>query len=508
MQNTLAIKNFLKQYWFIIILTIIAAFLRLYNIKPTISFLGDQGRDVRIVRDLLLKADPILVGPTTSVGKIQLGPLYYYFMAPWLWLFDFDPVGPAVGVAFLGIITIPILYYVIRKMFNQNTAIFTSILYTFSSVVIHNTRFSWNPNPMPLPAILFIYSLYQAYRNQNRKQLILSFLWFGIMFQLHYMVLLLIPFFLIMLLLISKKFDKTIFVKSLAAGALVTLLLLSPLIVFDLRHDFLNTKGFLEFFQKGHHSPQVWYQPITDLKRRAGESIGNIIGLSDLGALRNYLAIFLTITTLIFWRLIKHKGLTVISLYILFSLIGLSLYRGDVFIHYLGFFFPVPFIILGIMLDYLWSKGKLFLKAAVIGIITAYLIMQYKPQMLYRPLGWQIDDVKKISGDVAYEANQPYNIVLLDDTKDYPGMSYRYFLEMTSHPPANELNYNGVKVLYIISQYEDLSKVNLEVRELETFAGQKINNLQNSDDTAIITEKIVKSWNYQGGPWVYKLQRD
>jgi len=79
---------------------------------------------------------------------------------------------------------------------------------------------------------------------------------------------------------------------------------------------------------------------------------------------------------------------------------------------------------------------------------------------------------------------------------------------MTSHPPANELNYNGVKVLYIISQYEDLSKVNLEVRELETFAGQKINNLQNSDDTAIITEKIVKSWNYQGGPWVYKLQRD
>ena len=50
------------------------------------TFLGAEGRDVIIVRTLLVKADPILIGPGTSVGGMYLGPLYYYFMAPFLLL--------------------------------------------------------------------------------------------------------------------------------------------------------------------------------------------------------------------------------------------------------------------------------------------------------------------------------------------------------------------------------------------------------------------------------------
>ena len=58
---------------------LLAAFFRLYKIADYMTFLGDEGRDVLIVRNLLTKADPILIGPGTSVGNMYLGPLYYYF---------------------------------------------------------------------------------------------------------------------------------------------------------------------------------------------------------------------------------------------------------------------------------------------------------------------------------------------------------------------------------------------------------------------------------------------
>lgn len=91
--------SFLKKNWLLISILIIGAFLRLYKIDGYMTFLGDEGRDVIIVRNLLVNADPILIGPGTSVGGMYLGPLYYYFMAPFLLLANFSPVGPAVGVA-------------------------------------------------------------------------------------------------------------------------------------------------------------------------------------------------------------------------------------------------------------------------------------------------------------------------------------------------------------------------------------------------------------------------
>ena len=69
--------SFLKKNWLLISILIIGAFLRLYKIDGYMTFLGDEGRDVIIVRNLLVNADPILIGHGTSVGGMYLGPLYY-----------------------------------------------------------------------------------------------------------------------------------------------------------------------------------------------------------------------------------------------------------------------------------------------------------------------------------------------------------------------------------------------------------------------------------------------
>src|SRR3989338_2478474 len=122
----LGLKHWIKknpaEFVFVLLIILLAAFLRLYRISEYMTFLGDEGRDVIIVRRLLVDFDPILIGPGTSIGNMYLGPLYYYLMAPFLLLANFSPVGPAIMISLLGILTIWFIWFVVREWFPKNTS--------------------------------------------------------------------------------------------------------------------------------------------------------------------------------------------------------------------------------------------------------------------------------------------------------------------------------------------------------------------------------------------------
>ena len=106
------IKQNPKEATLLIIILIIGAFLRLYRIDEYMTFLGDEGRDVIVVGRFLKEGDLMLVGPGTSIGNMYLGPLYYYMMAPALFLANYSPAGPAIQIALLGIATIFFVWFV------------------------------------------------------------------------------------------------------------------------------------------------------------------------------------------------------------------------------------------------------------------------------------------------------------------------------------------------------------------------------------------------------------
>ena len=111
--------DIIKKNWLIILIILISAFCRLYRIQDYMEFLGDQGRDVVIVRDFLKNGNLFFIGPQTSIGNMYLGPYYYYFfVAPGLLLANFNPVGPAIVVALLGILTVYLLFRFTKKWFN------------------------------------------------------------------------------------------------------------------------------------------------------------------------------------------------------------------------------------------------------------------------------------------------------------------------------------------------------------------------------------------------------
>ena len=55
------VKKNKKQFLVLLLVLFIGAFVRLYKIDGYMTFLGDEGRDAIIVRNLLVKFDPILI---------------------------------------------------------------------------------------------------------------------------------------------------------------------------------------------------------------------------------------------------------------------------------------------------------------------------------------------------------------------------------------------------------------------------------------------------------------
>jgi 4-amino-4-deoxy-L-arabinose transferase-like glycosyltransferase len=98
------------------------------------TFLGDEGRDALVAKGIL-EGNFTLLGPRSSAGDFFMGPIYYYFITPFLWLWHLDPVGPAIMVALFSVATIFLTYWVGKKFFNQTAGLFAAALYAVSPLV-------------------------------------------------------------------------------------------------------------------------------------------------------------------------------------------------------------------------------------------------------------------------------------------------------------------------------------------------------------------------------------
>src|SRR3989344_5809855 len=181
------VKNNKKESYPLIALLLVATFLRLYRIDEYLPFLGDEGRDVRVVSRFLTDFDLMFIGPRTSIGDMYLGPLYYYLIAPFLWLWNFSPTGPAVFVAILGTATVGLIWLVAREWFGKTAGYTAAILYAVSPLVINFSKHSWNPNIIPFFALLCIYSIWRVWQKQEYKWLIVLGISFAFVTQSHYL---------------------------------------------------------------------------------------------------------------------------------------------------------------------------------------------------------------------------------------------------------------------------------------------------------------------------------
>lgn len=474
---------------------ILAAFLRLYMIQDYMTFLGDEGRDVLVVYNIL-HGHLTLLGPTSSVGGFFLGPIYYYFMAPFLWLFQYNPVGPAVMVAIFGTITVWLVYKIGKDLFGTIAGIVAALLYAISPVVIAYSRSSWNPNLMPFFTIVTLWIVYKGVRASmevgqiklTKKSLslfVVSGFLCGILMQLHYLATFVVAIMIVYLALVYLVFNRSWLVLFKKNESRVTnqesskniflllnsyfLILLgfligwSPYLAFEARHGFPNTISIFKFVfhsQEVHGGGNMWqiisdvffrlfgrlvtdFPPPEQVSLRAHPTIGVWYGLT--------LTLGLVSVAIFGWQLYKQfknqssefriEKILQYSLVATWFIIGIFLfgfYKKTIYDYYFGFLFPLPFLLVGNTIAFALSKQALFKLVGVAALITLCIVNIQAMPFRYPP-NRQLAQIKQISEFVLTQTNnKPYNFALL--TGGNSDHAYRYFFTLAGKPPVAILN--------------------------------------------------------------------
>ena len=518
------IIRFTKKPDFIPFLLIIltAAFLRMYRIGSYMTFLGDEGRDVIVAREIL-SGNITLLGPRASAGDFFLGPIYYYMIAPFLLLTNYDPVGPAIMVALFGVGTVALVYFFAKEFFGMKAALIASILYAISPLVIAYSRSSWNPNPMPFFSMLTFYALYKAGEKKSLKLFFAVGFLVGIMMQLHYLTVFIISI-IALYVLISTFFElkrkslgvqvKNLFIHS---GSILLGFFagFAPFLAFEIRHNFPNIRTILRFiFQDNFTSDyitntsfiniveNVFFRLFARLLTKFPPPEQVAISESSTLIFLQWATVILAIVSIAFLlRANNKKIILLLCLWLGLGVVQFGIYKKAIYDYYFGFLFPIPFLLIGNFLGSLFDLKRIRIAGIVVGsIIFSWLFyLNISGYPFQYPPNRQKDQAKMIAEFIMQKTDgKPFNFALI--TGGNSDHVYRYFFEANKRTPVEIQNFeidpgrsSVTDQLFVVCEELPCSPIGHSLWEIAGFGRAEV---EGELDVSVV--KIYKLIHYEG----------
>lgn len=226
------------MFIFALILSTVIKIFSVWRNNTPITY--DQGRDLVDIRQMVVTHTPRLVGPTTSINGVLLGPFYYYFLLIPFLGFGGNPMALVIWQLIWFQISVVLLWMIIRKKSIVLSNI-VGILLSLLPTGFYTARYFWNANTMPIFTILFITTFLYLLEKRTVKRSLLVGLVSGLSLQIEAAFgILFFPFALIYLLVKRYSLKKLL---ALTIGFLITLL---PQVLFELRHGFIMTKILID----------------------------------------------------------------------------------------------------------------------------------------------------------------------------------------------------------------------------------------------------------------------
>lgn len=483
MSRVLAKKIFTKKvlkWGALVILLLLAAFLRLYRIGEFMQFQGDEGRDALVLWRMAVEKRPTLIGPGTSVGNMYNGPLYYYLVLPSFIVAGLSPIGPSVFVALLSVATVWLIYQFGKEWFSPIAGSTAAVLYALSPTVIVYSRSSWNPNVMPFFAILVIFSAWKIYKGEGRWWFFILAVSLAVAVQAHYLGLLLIPTAILwwILSLIKVKSEQRLDFKHYSIYAtIVFFLLMSPILLFDIRHQFINTKAMWVFFTQRQTTVNFKvYKAIPQFVPLFTQATTRLLaaGLDNLGKLTSFVVGVGAVILLVRQR--RSGALWLLASWLFIGLVGLGLYKQSVYDHYFGFIFPAFFLLLGAVVEYFWRLRMLYRLAVIggfLGLIWTSILQS--PAWGYPNFLYQHTQV--VAQKIIQEARgQPFNLGMI--AKQNYDAGYRFVLTK-SGAPLKETPQEITEQLFVVCETKvaECNPVGHPKAEIANFGWAKIDGV-------------------------------
>ena len=363
----------------VFLILISAFFLRILNINSLLAFHYDQGRDALVIWDLIHNGKLFLIGPTTGLAGVFRGPFYYYLITPFYYLGQGNPIYPTVFLIFTSVVAIWLIYYLVSKFQNKQSALISVILASFSYYLVMASRWLSNPTPMLLLSMFLILGMYLVLKGKQYGWYVvavvtgLSLFSFGSSGELFY-----VPAILIFLILNWKNKPN---LKTLFTSIVLFFVTLSPLLVFDIKHDGILRQGIAKNFveEKSFVLPSVnflkertfFYYDSFSTKLFHSRGKTEVVFLSFI-----FIAFIFYLPSLY-----KNKFTRIILILLGTPFIGLYFYQGNnnnFYEYYLTGYYMIYIFLTSLILGKLW-KMNLLGKTFVIFFLILFLRNNYYP---------------------------------------------------------------------------------------------------------------------------------
>lgn len=222
----------------LIVIFLVACFVRLLNSGSFMTLTSEIAQHyLEIIR--LLEGQALLSGPLTSHIWLRLSATPYYLFFPIFWILRFDPMTLNYVSILANILTVPLNYIVVRKIFDRKTAILSSLFLALSPMDLVFARApGFFSLVIPLTYLLII-QVFEALKNRGANLWVI-FLIVGIMSTLHAASYMLMPFFVMLMIFVVKPSTK-----KYLTGIIAFLIPNVPFILIDAQRGFSMLKSLM-----------------------------------------------------------------------------------------------------------------------------------------------------------------------------------------------------------------------------------------------------------------------
>jgi hypothetical protein len=234
-------------------IVLVAAVLRLVALPARGGWDSDQGTEMLALRAALSSGHLPTFGPEaiSVASSFHHGALYYDLLLPAAWLGNGDPTWVVAEIALLSLIVVPVAWWIARSIGGTAAGLCAALLAAASASLIGYATFIWNPTLVEPGAALAFLGAWQALRTRRAAWWVLGAAGAAVAVQAHIAAaVIVLP--LAVAFLVDVRRGPALRRGRIAAWGVagVALFVASylPLIVYELGHNFSDTRGMLAYF--------------------------------------------------------------------------------------------------------------------------------------------------------------------------------------------------------------------------------------------------------------------
>lgn len=401
----------------LIIIVLISLFMRFYRLDNAV-FGFDQNRDMLAMQKMVQDRRLPLLGPKEDRerAKFFFGPYHYYYFFPAYLVARGDPIGPLALAALGGAGMTWLLYAVGTRYFNKGTGLLAAFIHAGSFFFSDWERQFTNPYHLPLLTLGILYFLHKAIR-ENPWWIIPATILYGFAIQTHVAALFLLPVFLFYI----HSFSLT----PVLYAAVLFLVTLAPFIIFDLRHQGLNSQLiFMAVFKRSTSGTISLFENVRIVYDYFMIACAKFFSYEPSHILKIFISWILFFS--LFSVLTLRKKLLRLETFIILSIpflyvIGYSITAGDIrialqfteiSIH--QFYIPAfaALLVGSFVVTTLFQTKVIW--ALVLTLLLAFFISNFSMRLLYEnPLGYN-HKREAVDYIIKRAKNNPFSISVLD----------------------------------------------------------------------------------------------